>query len=215
MSLYRIERDGIFHGPYDINAIKFYVQEGNILLQDKVVYENGEISSIRVLLKTQGIKPRIKHNGNILKQIQSFGLNLLFPKDSISIKTIKSDQKFLIIALVGLLPAFLFRFTGASVITFYAIALYFSLVWGLFFYSVFKTNQVSPKKTILIFFSVQILIFISVYILNIPTINPLYNLISDNNSIISKLIGFVFGVGIFEEFIKLLPGYILVVYYGC
>jgi RsiW-degrading membrane proteinase PrsW (M82 family) len=210
MSLYRIERDGVFYGPYDLTAIKFYVQEGNILLQDKVVNEKGEISSIRVLLKTQGIRPRVKHNGNIVLQIQSFGLNLLFPKDSISIKTIKGDQKFLIIALVGLLPAFLIRFTGASVFTFYAIALYFSLVWGLFFYSLFKTNQVSSKKTIIIFFSVQILIFISVYILNIPSINPFYNLISDNNSIISKLIGFIFGVGLFEECIKLLPVYILV-----
>jgi RsiW-degrading membrane proteinase PrsW (M82 family) len=54
------------------------------------------------------------------------------------------------------------------------------------------------------------LIFISVYILNIPSINPFYNLISDNNSIISKLIGFIFGVGLFEECIKLLPVYILV-----
>ncbi|MCF8254452.1 MAG: PrsW family intramembrane metalloprotease [Bacteroidia bacterium] len=212
MSLYRIERDGVFHGPYDINAIKFYVQEGNILIQDKVVYENGGKSSVRVLLKTQGIKPRIKHNGNILKQIQSFGLNLLFPKDSISIKTLKSDQKFLIIALVGLLPAFLIRFTGASVFTFYAIALYFSLVWGLFFYSVFKTDQVSSKKTIAIFFSVQILIFISVYLINIPSFNPFYSLINENNSIFSKLIGYVLGVGLFEEFIKLLPVYLLVRY---
>jgi RsiW-degrading membrane proteinase PrsW (M82 family) len=210
MSLYRIERDGVFHGPYDITAIKFYVQEGGILLQDRVVYENGEKSSVRVLLRTQGIRPRIKHNGNILKQIQSFGLNLLFPKDSISVKTLKSDQQFLIIALIGLLPAFLIRFTGASVFTFYAIALYFSLVWGLFFYSVFKTNQVSPKKTIIVFISVQILIYVSVFIINIPSINPLYNLISENNSIVSKLIGFVFGVGLFEECIKLIPVYILV-----
>jgi len=142
---YSIERNNQTYGPYDLSAIQNYVYEGKILLQDKVVSSQGENISVRDVLKRNNLKYKIK-SSNIFSQIQSFGLNLLLPKDSISFKTLKEDSKLIIISLVGLAPAFLIRITGATVITFYVIALYFSLIWGLFFYSVFKTNQVSIKK---------------------------------------------------------------------
>lgn len=206
---YSIIRNNQVFGPYELSAIQTYVYEGKILLQDKVVSTNGENISVRDVLKRNNIKYRIK-SGNILSQIQSLGLNLLLPKDSISFKTLKQDSKLIIISLVGLAPAFLIKITGATIVTFYVIALYFSLIWGLFFYSVFKTFQVSIKKTILIFFSVQILIFFSVFILDINQFNPFYKLIDDDNSFINQVIGFIFGVGIFEELIKLIPVYFFI-----
>ena len=208
---YSIERNNQTFGPYDLSAIQTYVYEGKILLQDKVVSSIGENISVRDVLKRNNLKYKIK-SGNIFSQIQSFGLNLLLPKDSISFKTLKEDSKLIIISLVGLAPAFLIRITGATVITFYVIALYFSLIWGLFFYSVFKTNQVSIKKTVLIFFSVQILIFFSVFVLDINQFNPFYRLIEEGNSFFNQVIGFVFGVGIFEELVKLLPVYFFLKY---
>lgn len=149
---YFIERNGQNHGPYDIQSLKKYVEEGQILLQDKI--SNGKHSnmSVRDVLKDQNIKVSIQNNGNVLRQIQSFGTKLLLPKDSISFKNLKSDKRLLVIALVGLAPAFLISFTGATVITFYAIALYFSMIWGLFYYSVFSTAQVSIKKQYSYFF---------------------------------------------------------------
>jgi len=177
---YSIERNKQIFGPYELSVIQSYVNEGKMLLQDKVLTNNGENVSVRDLLKRNNLKYKIK-SGNIFSQIQTFGLNLLLPKDSISFKTLKQDSKLLIISLVGLAPAFLIRITGASVITFYVIALYFSLIWGLFFFSVFKTNQVSIKKTIFIFFAVQILIFFSVFVLDINQFNPFYKLIKAGN----------------------------------
>lgn len=208
---YSIERNNQTFGPYDLSTIQTYVYEGKILLQDKVVSSQGENISVRDVLKRNNLKYKIK-SGNIFSQIQSFGLNLLLPKDSISFKTLKEDSKLIIISLVGLAPAFLIRITGATVITFYVIALYFSLIWGLFFYSVFKTNQVSIKKTVLIFFSVQILIFFSVFVLDINQFNPFYRLIEEGNSFVNQVIGFVLGVGIFEELVKLLPVYFFLKY---
>jgi RsiW-degrading membrane proteinase PrsW (M82 family) len=208
---YSIERNKQIFGPYELSVIQSYVNEGKMLLQDKVLTNNGENVSVRDLLKRNNLKYKIK-SGNIFSQIQTFGLNLLLPKDSISFKTLKQDSKLLIISLVGLAPAFLIRITGASVITFYVIALYFSLIWGLFFFSVFKTNQVSIKKTIFIFFAVQILIFFSVFVLDINQFNPFYKLIKEGNSFVNQVIGFVFGVGIFEELIKLLPVYLFIKY---
>lgn len=208
---YSIERNNQTFGPYELSTIQTYVYEGKILLQDKVVSSKGEIISVRDILKQNNIKYKIR-SGNILSQIQSFGLNLLLPKDSFSYKTLKGDSKLLIISLVGLAPAFLIKITGATIITFYVIALYFSLIWGLFFYSVFNTFQVAIKKTILIFFAVQILIFFSVFILDINQFNPFYKLIDESNSFYNRIIGYIFGVGIFEELIKLIPVYFFIKY---
>ena len=208
---YSIERNNQTFGPYELSTIQTYVYEGKILLQDKVVSSKGEIISVRDILKQNNIKYKIR-SGNILSQIQSFGLNLLLPKDSFSYKTLKGDSKLLIISLVGLVPAFLIKITGATIITFYVIALYFSLIWGLFFYSVFNTFQVAIKKTILIFFAVQILIFFSVFILDINQFNPFYKLIDESNSFYNRIIGYIFGVGIFEELIKLIPVYFFIKY---
>jgi RsiW-degrading membrane proteinase PrsW (M82 family) len=122
---------------------------------------------------------------------------------------LKSDKRLLVIALVGLAPAFLISFTGASVFTFYAIAMYFSMIWGLFYYSVFSTSQVSVKKAIGLFFLTQVIIFIAVDVIRIPSLNPLYELTEGNRGVLAKLIGYTFGVGVFEEFVKLLPVYLL------
>ncbi|MFN8152801.1 MAG: PrsW family glutamic-type intramembrane protease [Bacteroidia bacterium] len=206
---YHIERNGQQHGPYELDALKKYVEDGLILLQDKIHDPKGAPLSVRDVLKSNGINVKVKNNGNVLSQIKSFGTKLLIPKDSLSFKNLKSDKRLLVIALVGLAPAFLIRFTGASVITFYAIALYFSMIWGLFYYSVFSTSQVVIKKAIGLFFLTQLVIFILVDIFQIPSLHPLYALTNENNGFLSRLIGFTFGVGVFEEFVKLLPVYLL------
>ena len=223
---YYIERNNQNHGPYEINVLKKYVEEGVILVQDKTIDSQGQISCVRDVLKKNNIQARVKSNGGLFKQISTFGLNLLLPKDSFSFRNLKNNKRLLVIAIVGLAPAFLIRFTGATVFTFYAISLYFAMIWGLFYYSVFSTNQVSIKKAISLFFITQVVIFILVDLVRIPTIHPLYLLISENSGFISRLIGFTFGVGVFEEFVKLCPVYLMlrkskeplipqtVVYYG-
>ena len=206
---YFIERNSQKHGPYELTALKSYVEDGLILLQDKVYDSNGKSISVRDVLKSNNIKYKVNNNGNVLKQIQQFGAKLLIPKDSLSIKNLKSDKRLLIIALVGLAPAFLISFTGAGLITFYAIALYFSMIWGLFYHGVFSTTQVSVKKAISLFFLTQLLIFLLVDVFRIPSIHPLYELTKPNMGFFNHLIGFVFGVGVFEEFVKLLPVFLL------
>lgn len=49
----------------------------------------------------------------------------------------------------------------------------------------------------------------AVGILQIPSFHPLYALTDDEDGFLSRLIGFTFGVGVFEEFVKLLPVYLL------
>jgi len=206
---YYIERNNQQYGPYEADALKTYCEEGRILLQDKIYSSTGASLSVRDILKSHGYRVRVKSNGGIFQQIKNFGTKLLIPKDALSFRSARSDKRLLIIALVGLAPAFLISFTGSSVITFYAIALYFSMIWGLFYYSVFNTRQVSVKLAIGLFFLTQILIFVSVDLLKIPSFHPLYRLLGPNQGIISNMVGFIFGVGVFEEFVKVFPLYLL------
>jgi hypothetical protein len=120
---YFIKRNGNQFGPYEINTLQSYVNSGQVLLQDKVVLNNNDEISVLDILKKHQVKVCIKNNGNIIKQIQSLGLNLLLPKDSFSFKNFKSDNKLLLISIIGLAPAFLIKFTNYSIFTFYAIAL--------------------------------------------------------------------------------------------
>jgi RsiW-degrading membrane proteinase PrsW (M82 family) len=207
---YYIERNNQRHGPYQLDILKKYVENGLILLQDKVIDGSGSELAVRDVLKSHNIKFHITSNGNILKQIKEFGAKLLFPKDSLSIKNLKNDRRLLIIAIVGLAPAFLIKFTGAGLLTFYAIALYFSLIWGLFYHGVFSTTQVTIKKAVSLFFITQILIFVFVDILKIPNVHPLYALTDPKMGLLSRFIGFTFGVGLFEESVKLIPVFLIV-----
>ena len=68
------------------------------------------------------------------------------------------------------------------------------------------------KKAIYIFFTIQIAIFVLVSILDINQFNPFYRLIGDNNSFIERVIGFTFGVGVFEELIKIFPVFLFLKY---
>jgi RsiW-degrading membrane proteinase PrsW (M82 family) len=206
-----IERNNQIFGPYEPSTILIYVNEGKILLQDKVVSNNGQEVSVRDILKSNKLKTNIKKSGNVFSQIQSFGLNLILPNDSFSFRNFKNDNKLLLISIIGLAPVLLIKLTSSSVFTFYAIALYFSSIWGLFYFELFKTNQVKIKKALSIFFIVQLSIFVLVFLLDINRFNPFYKLL-DSNSILNRIVGFVFGVGVFEELIKILPVYFFIKY---
>jgi RsiW-degrading membrane proteinase PrsW (M82 family) len=78
------------------------------------------------------------------------------------------------------------------------------LIWGIFFHSIFKTPQVKLKTTVTIFFLTQLVIFLSVDVLRLTAINPLYRLI-ESSSFLPRLVGFIAGVGVFEEAVKALP----------
>lgn len=206
---YYIQRNGQQFGPYEATALGTYVGTGQILLQDRAVDSGSGVTiSVREALKRNGIRSKADSPGSIAAQIKAFGWGLLLPRSSLQYQTFRKDQKLLLISIVGLAPAFLIRFTGATLFTFYAIALYFSLIWGLFFHSVFRTPQVKIKTTTGVFFLTQVIIFIAVELLNIPSVHPLYRL-TESSALVPRLIGFTAGVGVFEEAIKALPVFFL------
>lgn len=211
--MYYIIRNSQQFGPYDQHTLKLYVEDGKVLLHDKGFSksEPNSITTISQLLKKKGVSVRIKHSGNIFSQIKDIGRELIIPDDLFSKNEWLKDKRLLILAIIGLSPAFLIRFISIPFLTFYAIALYFSVIWGLFFYYLFKTNQVKTSSTILIFFLSQVFVFVLFYLVRLPSwpiISFFYSL-TESTIWLARLVGYTFGVGFCEELVKAIPLFII------
>lgn len=208
MDIY-IVRNGTEYGPYQLAAVKQYVDEGKILLHDRAKDAvTGKEDTVSVFLNKEHIKVKIRNKGSFVDQLRSIGSQLIFPIGLFKSRQWFSDKRLILLALVGLGPSLLMLLPLHGFLVFYAVALYFAAIWGLFFFYFFRTSQVSLKTTLLVFFLTQGFVFLVWDILGLPKFNPFYQFI--DTTFILSLFGYIFGVGLTEEFIKLLP--LLVIY---
>ena len=93
------------YGPYDEQSLLSYVNSGQILLHDRAIAvgENNP-QTVGYYLKRANLKVHRQDKGNIFSQIAAIGGELLFPRTTLFSKQFLSDQRFLILALVGLFP---------------------------------------------------------------------------------------------------------------
>ncbi len=106
-------------------------------------------------------------------------------------------------ALVGLLPMIFMNIPLGGFFIFYEVSLYFSIIWGLFFYACFKTHQVKLKTTLNVFFLTQLCVFVAWDLLGLPKVNPFYAF--TDVAFPLNILGYVFGVGLTEELGKMIP----------
>lgn len=219
-----IIRNNQQYGPYDEQTLLSYVNSGQILLHDKAIaVGESQEQTVKYYLKRANLKICRQDKGNILSQIKAIGGELLFPRTTLFSKQFLSDQRFLILALVGLFPMLIMRIPLGGFFVFYEVSLYFSVIWGLFFYDCFKTPQVKLKTTLAVFFITQIFVF-AAWGFGLPRLNPFYALLESPFPF--SMVGYTLGVGITEEFAKAVPLLIIlykakeplipqtVVYYG-
>jgi RsiW-degrading membrane proteinase PrsW (M82 family) len=207
--MFTIIRNNQQFGPYSIDILVKYVEEGKILKRDKAYsVENPQnVKTVIYFLRSYKRKIKIQHKSNIVKQLKDIGTELMLPNNVFSWAEIKKDSRLLWLALLGLAPAFLIRFSIIPFITFYVISLYFSIIWGLFFFYFFKTSQIKTKTTIALFFILQVVVFVVWDILGLPSwfgINVLYSF-TESPIFLVRLIGFILGVGFLEETVKTIP----------
>lgn len=199
-----IIRNNQDYGPYDVQTIANYVNSGQILLCDQARdVDTGEINSVKKFLNREHIKTKVAHKGSILQQLKDIGGELIFPKGTIFSPKWMRDRALIILALVGMFPSVLMFIPLVVGGTFYCISLYFSIIWGLFFYYIFKTPQVSIKTTVTIFFLEQLFVFVAWDIFGLPNLNLFYKLL--DKSFPLSAVGYILGVGITEELAKMLP----------
>lgn len=206
---YYILRNNSEYGPYEIGAIKQYVDEGKILKHDKAKdAATGRVNTVGYFLKANRIKCHIKSKGSFANQLRGIGSQLIFPIGVLKNRKWLSDKRLLLLALIGLGPLIILLLPIGGFMVFYAVSLYFAAIWGLFFYYFFKTGQVSAKVTLAVFFLTQAFVFLVWDVFGLARLNLFYELIGMGFPF--NLIGYVFGVGLTEEFFKLLP--LLIIY---
>lgn len=203
MNIY-VTRNNQRFGPYNEQTLLSYVNNGQILKQDKAIAVGDSLEqTVGYYLKRANLKCHVQNKGNIISQLSQIGAELIFPKAKLFSKQFLSDQRFIILALVGLLPMVIMNIPLGGVFLFYEVSLYFSIIWGLFFYACFKTPQVRLKTTLSVFFLTQLCVFVVWDLTGLPKLNPFY-LFTDITFPLNVL-GFVLGVGVTEEFAKMIP----------
>ena len=212
--MYFVIRNNQQYGPYSLDALWQYVEAGQLLLHDQACEVNNPSTkqTIKYYLKQNNVKVKITHKGRLFSQIKDIGKELIFPKDVMQRNTWLSDRRLLLLSLVGLVPLLLLNLVGwlaevAPVVVFYSISLYFSVIWGLFFYYFFKTKQVKLKTALLIFFLTQAVVFV-VFGFGLNFINPFY-FIGEDTGFLMRIVFYLFAVGITEEMVKAVPLWIV------
>lgn len=135
MNIYVIRNNHRF-GPYDEKTLLSYVNNGQVLKQDKAIADGDSLErTVGFYLKQANLKSHVPNKGNVLAQLSAIGSELIFPKAKLFSKQFLSDQRILIMALVGLLPMIFMNIPLGGFFIFYEVSLYFSIIWGLFFYA--------------------------------------------------------------------------------
>lgn len=200
-----ITRNEHDYGPFDERVVAQYVEEGRLLLHDKARdAETGQEGIVKEFLLRKGFVPKIRNNGTLSEQLSYVG-KFIYPKDDMRRHNLFEDKRLLMLAIVGLSLSFIMLLPIGGYLVFYVVSLYFATVWGLFFYYMFRTRQVSLSTTIYTFFLTQLGVFVIFSGLN--NLNFFY--IFTHAEFPLSIVGYILGVGLTEEFAKQVPLYIL------
>ena len=212
MEQYEVMKEDAIRGPFYIDEIAEFVHSGLILKRDyayNIEYPDS-FRTVNFFLERHGKKVSVEHKGNVFSQIKEIGQELIFPSTLFTKEPWRKDRQLFTLSLVGLTLSGIIAIAPFLnvYILFYCISLYFSIVWGLFFYYLFKTEQVKFKITIFLFFATQILTTLIFFVLNIGELNPFEGLYDTGNVILS-LVSCILGIGLIEEFVKVLPIFLI------
>lgn len=117
------------------------------------------------------------------------------------------NKKALAIAGVGLLPLVIYAGFGGGGAglgnAFWAMALYFSVLWALFFYYVFPTPQARFGVASLCFFATGLVsIGVLLHLYRLWPLSAILRWVHPSHDFLTQWMGFVLGVGVPEELCK-------------
>lgn len=204
-----VSRNNQEFGPYSLQAVQQYLAQGSLLPHDlgRDASAPGSVPvPLSQLLSAQGVSGATPGAGNPFKQtyenLRSFDPKLLFPWGTISSLVWFKDRRLVYLAVIGLGPAVALAIAPAAWVGYWALALYFSVIWALFFYYLFKTPEMIPKTCVLAFLITG---FVSIPVLlllqRVPPWTNFYGW-AESPSVIPRFFGMFFGVGLSEEVCK-------------
>jgi len=193
-------RNGAKFGPYSESQLFHYLENNKLLLNDYAVIDSDpEILSLAKAMKKCGWKlPQTK---NPWECIRSIGADFILPWKEIKSLNWVKDLRFLYLSIVGLLPLTFLYLSGVA-LTYVAIAAYFSVLWGVFFFFLFKTDQVKLKECVRCFFVTAFLSTFCLLLLHACGVFEFASEWADSPSFLPRFIGMFFSAGLPEEFCK-------------
>lgn len=204
-----VSRNNQEFGPYSLQAVQQYLAQGSLLPHDlgRDASAPGSVPvPLSQLLSAQGVSGATPGAGNPFKQtyenLRSFDPKLLFPWGTISSLGWFKDRRLVYLAVIGLGPAVALAIAPAAWVGYWALALYFSVIWALFFYYLFKTPEMIPKTCVQAFLITG---FVSIPVLLLLQRVPPWAIFygwAESPSVIPRFFGMFFGVGLSEEVCK-------------
>ena len=96
-----IVRNNQIFGPYTLDVLKKYVEEGKILTCDKAqVQHSNNITTVKEIFKSRDVSIKRQNNGSIIQQVLIIGKDLLIPSFDFIKKDLFKDTLFLILKKV-------------------------------------------------------------------------------------------------------------------
>jgi RsiW-degrading membrane proteinase PrsW (M82 family) len=215
MKIYIKRKRGEF-GPYSADTVQAYLEAGTIDPHD-LARLPGEQSYelLSELLSRTGIpQPLPADTKNpafkALADLGSLNFKLILPFTAIRRLNWLRDPKFISMAIIGLMPAAVVFLAPNIDTTYWAIAAYFTLLWALFFYYLFRTPEVNSWAC-----PACLLATMGLSFLYLMLAKPLHGqpwlqeyITSDNNW--KRFLGMFLFVGIPEEICKAIVVFALV-----
>lgn len=202
-----IHRKNQDFGPYPIALVEQYISQGSLLTHDLARKEGEPVSAslplAKLLVQCGGTIPAL---GNpfqtALQNLKSFDLRLLFPWDTIRSFSWLKDRRLIYLASVGLAPAIALTLAPGVWAGYWAVALYFSALWALFFYYLFRTPQVTSRLCFLCFGFTAIVSISLLLMLNRVWPWSALMTMAQSTTFLPRLLGMFVGVGVHEELCK-------------
>ena len=194
-------------GPYPLALVEQYIAQGSLLPNDLARKEGDPASSNlpleKLLAQCGGTNPLA---GNpfqtTLQNLKSFDPRLFFPWRTIRSFSWLKDRRLIHLASVGLAPAIALTLAPGIWAGYWAVALYFSALWALFFFYIFRTPQVEPRLCFLCFgFTAIVSISLLLMLHRLWPWSALMAMAS-SGGFLPRFFGMFFGVGISEELCK-------------
>lgn len=207
-----IIRDSNTFGPYTLDEAKMYFEQGHLFEHD-LSYEVGSATNsaqpLLAVLKKGNRKPVSEPIWSQFSGIIKNERTLLLPWKRIFSTEWMQDRQLVGLMALGCVPLLLY-FLASNTLCYIGFAAYFSALWALFFFSVFKTPQANHRDAVSLFFLTP---FIAGIVISLAQLTPVLSTFyawSINRSVLFRLTGNFLAVGIIEETCKAFPVYLQV-----
>jgi RsiW-degrading membrane proteinase PrsW (M82 family) len=144
----------------------------------------------------------------VLQEVRELPIRALFPFHQFLKDRPWTQRAVYMAAFFSLCPLIFEQIFGISIdiqSAAWAIGTYFALLWGYVLWSIVKPTSIRFRLILgVAAFTAIIGIFVDLLVQQLPGLSSLYSA-ANGGSGVSRYIGFVFGVGVTEETVKILP----------